>query len=409
MTPPRLDVATARRLFLHRQGLADAPGGPVTGAELLSLIERLGFVQVDSIVTVERAHHMILSARRTGYRPAKLKALLERDRSLFEHWTHDAAVIPTAFFPHWTHRFERARARLPERWRKWHGPGALDEADTVLDAVRARGAVLARDVGEAPPRKGAGWWDWHPSKTALEFHWHTGSLAVARREGFQKVFDLTERVIPEAHRAHRPSAAESLDWACSTALDRLGFATAGEIAAFWRAVSNEEAAAWVAAGLAAGRLVDVIVEGAGAAAPRRAVLRPEALDTLAGLAPAPSRLRVLSPFDPALRDRARTERLFGFHYRIEVFVPEAKRRFGYYVFPLLEGERLVARIDMRARRDEGVLAVRALWPEPGVSFGAARLRRLGAELHRVARFAGCDRVAFADDWLREPVAATGAG
>jgi hypothetical protein len=111
-------------------------------------------------------------------------------------------------------------------------------------------------------------------------------------------------------------------------------------------------------------------------------------------------MRVLSPFDPALRDRVRAERLFGFHYRIEVFVPEAQRRYGYYVFPLLEGARLVGRIDMKARRDAGVLQVRALWPEAGVRFGAGRMARLEAELDRMARFAGCDRVGFDVGWLR---------
>jgi uncharacterized protein YcaQ len=109
---------------------------------------------------------------------------------------------------------------------------------------------------------------------------------------------------------------------------------------------------------------------------------------------------VLSPFDPALRDRARAERLFGFHYRIEVFVPEARRRYGYYVFPLLEGARLVGRIDIKARRDSGVLQVRALWPEAGVRFGPVRLAKLEAELDRMARFAGCERVGFDDGWLR---------
>ena len=115
------------------------------------------------------------------------------------------------------------------------------------------------------------------------------------------------------------------------------------------------------------------------------------------------KLLTLSPFDPALRDRARAERLFGFHYRIEVFVPAAKRVYGYYVFPLLEGDRLVGRIDMKAQRDSGTLAVTALWPERGVRWSPARIARLEAELDRVARFAGLERVEFVDGWLRDPV------
>ena len=113
-------------------------------------------------------------------------------------------------------------------------------------------------------------------------------------------------------------------------------------------------------------------------------------------------MRALSPFDPALRDRNRAERLFGFRYRIEIFVPEAKRSYGYYVFPLLEGDRIVGRIDMKAHRDQDVLRVTALWPEPGIRWSAARTGRLEAELTRLARLAGVARVAFADDWLRAP-------
>ena len=117
-----------------------------------------------------------------------------------------------------------------------------------------------------------------------------------------------------------------------------------------------------------------------------------------------SRLRILSPFDPALRDRDRADFLFGFHYRIEVFVPEPKRKFGYYVFPILEGDRLIGRIDAKAFRDASTLRIRALWPEAGVKFGSGRMQRLEAELDRLARFAGCERVAFLDGWLREVLA-----
>ena len=136
---------------------------------------------------------------------------------------------------------------------------------------------------------------------------------------------------------------------------------------------------------------------------RRAFARPDVLQAAAA-APVPTgRLRVLSPFDPALRDRKRAERLFGFHYRIEVFTPAAKRIYGYYVFPLLEGDRLVGRIDMKAHRADGVLRVRALWPERGIAWGKGRQARLEAELHRVARFAGCDRVDWLDGWRRKTV------
>jgi uncharacterized protein YcaQ len=132
------------------------------------------------------------------------------------------------------------------------------------------------------------------------------------------------------------------------------------------------------------------------------VARPDVLDAAAAAPAPPDRLRILSPFDPALRDRDRAEALFGFFYRIEVFVPEAKRQFGYYVFPVLAGDRLIGRLDAKAFRDEAVLRVRAFWPEARVRMGKGRLARLEAELDRLARFAGCDRVDYLADWLRPP-------
>ena len=396
---PVLPNDAARRLFLHLHGLGEVPAGPAKGADLAALIARIGFVQVDSIPTVERAHHMILAARRPAYRPPALKRLLERDRALFEHWTHDASILPVALFPVWQLRFARDADRLRDNWKRWFRDGYEAQFDTILNRIARDGPVTSSDVGAGEARGRGGWWDWHPSKTALEWLWRTGQLQITRRDGFQKVYDLTERVIPQEHRQPCPPVDAVVDWACSSALDRLGFATPGEICAYWNAVTPQEARDWCKAELAAGRVMEIAVEGADGSR-RHSLARPDVAARAADAPAPPARLRVLSPFDPALRDRARAERLFGFHYRIEVFVPEAQRRYGYYVFPLLEGAGLVGRIDMKARRDAGVLQVRALWPEAGVRFGAGRLARLEVELDRMARFAGCDRVGFDDGWLR---------
>ena len=219
-------------------------------AALLELIERIGFVQVDSIRTVERAHHMILFARHPRYRPEQLAALLEDDRSLFENWTHDASIIPSRFYPHWHHRFTRECERLRKQWQK-NRPRGMADIDHILATVRANGPLRARDMAsrhaprKAPAKEDAnlmGWGDWHPSKVALEFLWRTGELAVARREGFQKVYDLTERVLPAQHRAR--SDDNVVDWAMNAALDRLGVASSGELAAFFALVTSSEAKQW---------------------------------------------------------------------------------------------------------------------------------------------------------------------
>ena len=194
-----------------------------------------------------------------------------------------------------------------------------------------------------------------------------------------------------------PDEAESVAWFCSGALARLGFATSGEIADFWDVVTKAEARDWTARS----DVIEVDVEGHDGRL-RRHFAFPDLFEDVARAPAAPGRLRVLSPFDPMLRDRARAERLFGFDYRIEVFVPQAKRRYGYYVFPLLERDRLVGRIDMKADRAADLLRVTGLWPESDVAWGASRQARLEAELDRIARFCGVARVAWAQDWLRSP-------
>lgn len=364
-------------------------------AGLYDLVLRLGFVQVDSIRTVERAHHMILFSRNGTYRPAHLEALLERDRLLFEHWTHDASILPAAFFPFWKWRFRRDEARIRERWRKWRGEGFEAAFDETLERIRAGGAVMARDL-KADGHVSGGWWNWHPSKTALEFLWRTGHLAIAGRRNFQKVYDLADRVLPPDLHAAEVDHDAFVDFACREALSRLGFATPGEIAAFFELVEPEEARDWVARHR--DELEEIAIMTAGEGRPRPAFAFAGIGERLKDAPEPPARIRVLSPFDPLLRDRARAERLFGFFYRIEVFVPEAKRQYGYYVFPLLEGDRLIGRIDMKAERGQRALAVKRLWLEPGVRASAGRLDRLDAELHRMARFSGVERVDYRDGW-----------
>jgi uncharacterized protein YcaQ len=388
----------ARRLFLAHHALAEPPVGAAAGAALAGLVDRIGFVQVDSINTVARAHDMILWSRRQGFRPPALAGLVERERALWEHWTHDAAILPVALWPYRRHRFARDAARLEGNWRRWFREGYEAQFDTILNRIARDGPVTSAEVGAGEVRGRGGWWDWHPSKTALEWLWRTGHLAITRREGFRKVYDLTERVIPADVRAVEVEEAALVDWACASALERLGFATAREVQAYWNAITLEEVRGWLAAALRAGRVAEVEVAGATGLGKRC-----YALPGLAGIVPPepPPRLRVLSPFDPALRDRARAEFLFGFRYRIEVFVPEPKRVFGYYVFPLLEGARLVGRIDVK--RAGGVLAVWAVWPEPWVVWGKGRQAKLEAELDRLAGFTGCARVDWAEGWLRGPM------
>lgn len=380
---------TARALILERCGLAGVKQARGTGA-LVPLIQALGYVQLDSIRIVERAHHHILYSRHAAYRPRHLDRLQAKTPALFEHWTHDSSLIPLEHYPHWTHRFARTRERIDD-WRERFGDDRV--LKMVRDQIEAKGASRARDFAHLGGRTGS-WWGWGPAKAALEYLWRTGELAVLERDGFQKVYELSERVIPKALRDMKPSRRETLDWALSEALVRLGAATPRMLADFWDHASIPEAIKWIEAEKKKGRLVDVTLEGATNERGFSAVARPDIEEQLSALRSPTSRLRALSPFDPVLRDRERVRRIFGFDYRIEIYVPGHKRKFGYYVFPLLEGPRFVGRIDMKAERKKDRLAVKALWLERGLSLSKARKVKLQNELVRQARLATVRDIAF---------------
>ncbi|MEX0694610.1 MAG: crosslink repair DNA glycosylase YcaQ family protein [Rhodospirillales bacterium] len=406
MTTSPFDISCkeARRLVLDLQGLAESPRRRLGREGLLELIRRLGFVQVDSIQWVERAHHMIMASRWDGYRQKDLHRLIETERTLFENWTHDAAILPVEFFPVWQHRFERERSRLAKRWAGRRGANHREDLEHVLAHAAKNGAITAREMSahHDPAASGKGeWWDWKPSKVALEYHWRTGGLCICHRRGFQKAYDLTERVIPEAHRAPGLAADDYIDWSCREALKRLGFGTAGEIAGYWGNVTASEAKAWCAARLG-GDIIEVHVHGAGDGAPRKLYAFADIETRLAEAKPPTGRLRILNPFDPVIRDRKRLKHLFDFDYRIEIFVPAPQRTFGYYVFPLLEGERMIGRLEMKAARADDTLLLGALWPEPGIEFGAGRMARLEGALERVRKLVGLSGVRFSDGWLRLP-------
>lgn len=384
-----LSAAQARRLLLQGQALTGKPGARVNDRTVYETVERMGFVQVDSINIVHRAHHLILASRHDRYRPEMLETLLERDRLLFEHWTHDASVIPTKWFAHWIPRFQTRRTS--KWWRERLGPDFERIVAHVRQRIKTEGPLLSRDFEHNRQGDPGTWWSWKPQKAALEQLWRSGELLITRRENFQKVYDLAPRVLNGAAKARRPSDAQHVEWACSTALDRLGSATPKELAAFWRAIPIADARRWCDAALRSGRVLPAEVQAADGSKPRLAVVPHDWRKRLDACDRPPGRARLLCPFDPVLRDRDRACRLFNFDYRFEAFVPEPKRKFGYYVMPVLDGDRLVARVDPKFHRDKGELRIRCLWWEPSVKVTAALERRVDAAIDRLSRFLGAQK------------------
>lgn len=393
----RIDNRTARHLFLSLHGLSAPPARKVGRAGLPELVRSIGFVQVDSIRTIERAHHHILFSRLSSYRPDWLAHHLEHERSLFENWTHDASIIPVEFYPYWKPRFERHAEWIMSH--SWWQARLGDDHEAILERVRSHveetGPLRTRDLTseDGDEKNQNAWWGWRPSKSALEFLWRTGTLAVTRREGFQKVYDLTERVIPEQHHSPTPSQDELVEWACSTAMQQLGIASHGELANYFESIRPAEAKSWCER--VSGDLIRPVEVEMDDGEWRPMFARADIAELLAEVPDPVARLRIISPFDPMIRDRKRTLGLFGFDYRIEVFVPEPQRQYGYYVFPILEGDRLIGRINMKTDRGADTLRVLGIWLEGRLSWSAPRRRRLDAELERWRRYLGLSHIAGA--------------
>lgn len=388
MTPNSLRISNraARRLWLHAQGLATPPTGKL---DLQGIIDKLGFVQLDTIRVVARAHDHILWSRNQHYREPMLNRLLAKERGVFEHFTHDASVLPMSSYPLWRRQFERMKAKVSRS--NWWG-SISDEIDlaAIKHRIHQEGPLSTHAFDTECVDKTVAWRR-PPHKQALDYMWYAGELSTSHREKFTKFYDLTERLVPQAILDDERSDQEQIDWLCRQALDRLAFASEGELQRFWDAADLAEVKAWTEK--ARQRLVPVTVETeAGDWVPLLAP--PDIESRLASLDAPTSRLRVINPFDPVVRDRNRLKRLFGFDYRIEIFVPAAKRRYGYYVLPMLEGDRFVGRIEVRAERADGVLKVIGLWLEPGVRLGAGRQEKLEAELARLCRFIGLESIVW---------------
>lgn len=389
-----------RRWLLWLNGLTPAgraeplphPGRSTGLPWALDMVRRLGFVQVDAISAVERPQYQILFSRNARFRRQHLNRLIESERALFENWTHDAAILPAELFGYWKHYCRRAgKFTAQPGYSRYFAPVRPADTKQVLEQIRARGPLSPREVESRRIR----WNDPYftgasVAKLSMELLWRCGKLAVASRRGREKVYDLIERVIPREQREVTVSRAEYVDWICRAALLRLGCGSAAQIARFFDGCSREEAERWCRKQLGS----DVACVRLQRADGTRGKPKYALTSLLERREPIPraSGMRLLNPFDPLIHDRQRTLRLFGFDYKIEIWVPAAKRRYGYYVLPILEGSRFTGRIDIKVDRKGGRLNVLGLWWEEGVPATQTRLATLDHQLRRLADFVGVDEI-----------------
>jgi uncharacterized protein len=383
--PDQLSVAQARRVALAAQGFLDKPHAAPTMRTLQRALERTGVLQVDSVNVLLRAHYVPLYSRMGPYDVDLLRRAAEqRPRRIVEYWAHVQAYMPVELWPVMQHRMEDYRTKRG----KW---GFVAENDllekSLLSEIAERGAATARDaaswVGDGVPRQKDNWgWNWSETRRMLDYLYTSGQLAIAGRNSqFEIRYDLPERVIPPAVLAQPvPSRAEAARELVRRAARSHGVATVQDLRDYYRMGVADTATA-VAELVEDGELVPVAVEG---------WKRPAYLHRDARLPRTVGARALLSPFDPVVWERARTEALFDFRYRIEIYVPAEKRVHGYYVLPFLLGDRIVARVDLKADRQfdggAGRLVVKAAYAEPGAP--PETPDELAAELRRLADWLG---------------------
>ena len=379
-----LTQSDARKLFLKQQGLLrDNEFGRGKNATNKA-IQRLSYVQIDTISVINRAHEHVLYNRVANYNPTHLESLVQ-EREIFEYWSHAAAFLP----------FKDFRYSLPVM-KGFRSTRQCDEKlkAKVLARIHSEGPLQSRDFEDTSGRKRGGWWEWKPAKRVLEHLFFSGELMVTRREGFQKIFDLTENVLPSSINTSEPTLEEWTRFIVLGMVHALGIATeydVGYAKPIIRRLSKialkDPLRTTLSALVAEGQLIEVDVQG-------RTCYTTEQL--LAQLPVRSTRqcVRLLSPFDNVVINRRRTRELFDFEYLLECYVPAAKRKYGYFSLPLLYGDSLVGRLDAKAHRKHHQLQVNNLVLEPHVKVEDQLIEALARGIAKFAKDHECYSFSF---------------
>jgi len=385
-----LSLETARTLAVIKQGLDRRP--PAADKQtLFDTIRRIGLLQLDTVNVIARSHYLVILSRVGLYDRAELDGLLYPDRKLFEQWAHAACLIPTEDYDYFAPLILARRDR-PHRW--YGNMEVLGEdpqaiMDGVLAEIKERGALASKDFHD--PRDGRGtWWDWKPAKHALNVLYDRGYLMVDRRVNFQIYYDLAERVLPVSVGPPAKTVDDFPAWAVLRSVDYLGVATARQVSDYYR-LSIAETRAGLETVDNEGWIVPIAVEGW---ADTAYMLREDVvlIDQIAQGQHQPQLTTFLSPFDNLTWNRDRLADLFNFDYRIELYTPKAKRKYGYYVLPILHKGRFVGRLDPKADRKTKTFIVHAIYLEPGVEMTDELVAGIAESLHEFKAFHRCETV-----------------
>lgn len=377
---PSISAAQARRIALAAQGFGRRPAGATGIRQLGLLMSRLGLLQLDSVNVFERSHYLPAFSRLGAYDKAALDRLVFSEKSDFvEYWAHEAAIIPQKSWPLFRWRMAAMRERYgtdAAGWVQQNGP--------MLDWLRAelaeRGPLAASEIEHDSPRGAGGWWGWSEVKTGLEYLFRFGEAVSAGRVKFERRYALASSVLDPETLGREVPRDEAIRELVAMSARAHGIGTVADLADYYR-IGSQAAKSAIHDLVDSGELIAVSVDGWNRPALLHRDARvPRTIDATA----------LLSPFDPVVWERARTERMFGFHYRIEIYTPAPKRLFGYYSLPLLIDDRLVGRVDLKNDRQNQILRVQSSWTEPGAP--AATAARLAPLLRQAAAWQGLESI-----------------
>ncbi|HEY5761149.1 MAG TPA: crosslink repair DNA glycosylase YcaQ family protein [Steroidobacter sp.] len=355
-----LSIGEARRVALGAQQFLSAGAAPKSGKAFADMVRRLGVVQMDSVNVLVRSHYLPIFSRRGSYKSALLERAAYDDRLLFEYWGHEASLLPMESYPLFRWRMDDARNGVTWGKLRRYATSHRDLVKAALDQIRERGPLGASELADAGKSKGS-WWGWSQGKEILEWLFWIGDVTTARRRNFERLYDLPERVLPETVRmASVPAREDAQRELTMIGARAMGIATARDLRDYFR-LPAKDASARLAELVEEGKLVPVSVEGW----KQQGYLHHEA--NIPRASKVADVAALLSPFDSLIWERQRTERLFDFHFRLEIYTPSHKRLHGYYVLPLLVGDRIVGRVDLKSERQSGVLQVKGGSVEPGVA------------------------------------------
>ncbi|MGD9900512.1 MAG: winged helix-turn-helix domain-containing protein [Calditrichaceae bacterium] len=393
-----IPLENARKIILNAQLLDGSDALPKGKQGILSIINKLGYVQIDTIAIIKRAHHHTLWTRTANYNESMLHDLQTTDRAVFEYWGHAMSYLPMSDYRFFLPRMKNFE-NPSSKWAEYQFQKSGHLLEPVLERIRDEGPLSSKDFSHPSDKKGGTWWDWKPAKIALELLFWKGDLMITERKNFQKIYDLTERVLPSELNITMPDENELGQFLVKRALTAFGIANDKEIQKYLQPETSRDSDLQVANKevlsttinhlLEEKEITPVKIEGIDNSV---FYVPTTALENSADLQSEPSRIHLLSPFDNLIIQRDRIKSIFGFDYTLECYLPEKKRKFGYFTLPVLFGERFVARLDPKADRKNKILLIQNLVFEPQFTKFDEFLPTFAKELVKFARFNDCETV-----------------